>query len=252
MTAYRDFLDEHGWVVIKGVLSSDDVHRLSQAYDALIDPENRAPSRTDVFQLTEPHLRHRIFAENLQHPGLWKLVTKTLNWSSAQLLQDVLLFRTAPSSGRVEWHCDHTYTAFLNPPILASVRVALTHSRPVSGCLHVVDKSHTIDRDFSSDIFGSSIHRGVLEELSELRDGDFQPDIRAIELEPGDISIHHSKTLHASFENHTAEEQKVIVHHIFDARCRLDPTRLPSPDAMAHFPVTPKGQLDTKRFPILG
>ena len=252
MSEPQAFLEEHGWVVLKGVLTSDEAHRLTQAYDTLIDPNISQPSTTDVVQLTQPHLRHPVFAENLRHKRLWRMVTKALRWESAQLLQDVLLFRTAPSTGRVEWHCDHTYTSFLDPPILASARVALTHSKRTSGCLHVLDMSHQREEPVASDIFGTRIDQGGLESLTGGDDSALLSRVKPLELEPGDVSIHLSKTLHASFENESSKEQKVMVHHIFDARCRLDPSKLPDTKASVYFPVTAEGHLDPKQFPILG
>ncbi len=153
---------------------------------------------------------------------------------------------------KFEWHRDHTYTAFLNPPILASVRVSLTHSRETSGCLQVIDKSHLLKLSLSPDVFGSSIERGLMVSLSESGEEDIPSQIRTIELEPGDVSIHHSKTLHGSFENRTDEPQKIMVHHVLDARCKLDPVKLPNAEARAHFPTTSTGHLAPQNFPILG
>ena len=248
MTSPHSRFEEHGWLVLKGIFTPKEVQRLTEAYDTLIAPNMSQPSTTDVVQLTQPRLRHETFTKNLQHPALWKTVKKALNWNEAQLLQDVLLYRTGPSSGRVEWHCDHTYTAFLHPPRLASVRVALTHSGPDSGCLQVVDGSHRFDHARTSNIFGTSIEQGGLTSFAKGQTVQVEP----IELEPGDVSIHHSKTLHASFENHTDEPQKIIVHHIFDGRCTLDSDKLPSPQARAHFPVDSTGHLDRRHFPLLG
>lgn len=245
------FFAEHGWIILKGILSADEVNQLTRAYDEIIGPSLPQVSPNDVVQLPNPHERHPLFAQTLQHKKLWSSVRDTLGWHKIQLLQDVLLYRTAPSEGRVEWHRDHTYTAFLTPPILASVRVSLTHSRHQSGCLHVIDKSHLLDLSISPDIFGASIEGGLINSL-EGSNNDISTHISAIELEPGDVSIHHSKTLHGSFENDTNETQKIIVHHVFDATCKLDPSKLPNEEARAHFPTTQTGHLAPSKFPFLG
>ncbi len=251
MNEDASFFGKHGWIILKGILSVDEVAALTRAYDEVIGPSLHQVSNNTVVQIPQPHIRHSVFTQNLKHTKLWSSIRKTLGWNDIQLLQDVLLYRTGPSTGRVEWHRDHTYTAFLNPPILASVRISLTHSRPQTGCLQVIDKSHLLDLSISSDIFGTSIETGLISSLDE-EQKKISSKTRAIELEPGDVSIHHSKTLHGSFENATDEAQKIIVHHIFDAACKLNPSKLPEDAASAYFPTTSTGHLAYSKFPILG
>jgi ectoine hydroxylase-related dioxygenase (phytanoyl-CoA dioxygenase family) len=115
-----------------------------------------------------------------------------------------------------------------------------------------MDKSHLLDVDIAPEIFASSIEANLVESLEIQQGASTRPAVEAIELQPGDVSIHHSKTIHGSFENHSGEAQKVIVNHVFDAGCRLEPSKLPSDEARAHFPVTASGHLDPSSFPILG
>jgi ectoine hydroxylase-related dioxygenase (phytanoyl-CoA dioxygenase family) len=115
-----------------------------------------------------------------------------------------------------------------------------------------MDKSHLLELDIAPEVFASSIEANLVENLELQPGASMSSTLQAIELQPGDVSIHHSKTIHGSFENRSDESQKVIVNHVFDARCRLNPSQLPSDEARAHFPMTASGHLDPSNFPILG
>ena len=118
-----------------------------------------------------------------------------------------------------------------------------------SGCLRVVDGSHR---------WGSV---GAVRALSESQVDSLLPslrpeqqaalaDARLLELEPGDVTIHHCLTLHGSGPNRSQRARKTVILRIFDGDCRLDPTRLP-PGAEAHFPTDETGRLATSAFPRL-
>ena len=71
-----------------------------------------------------------------------------------------------------------------------------------------------------------------------------------IELNAGDVSIHHCLTYHGSYENSTGRVQKTIVTHVFDGDCRLKHERLPS-NAVHLFHTDIKGHLLPSSFPLL-
>ncbi|MBE7448110.1 MAG: phytanoyl-CoA dioxygenase family protein [Kofleriaceae bacterium] len=74
---------------------------------------------------------------------------------------------------------------------------------------------------------------------------------RARAREPGDVSLHHCLTFHGSRPNTSARPRKTLVLRLFDGACRLVPDRLPSPEAVAHFPTDADGHLDAAAFPVL-
>src|SRR5262249_6565382 len=51
---------------------------------------------------------------------------------------------------------------------------------------------------------------------------------RLLELEPGDVTIHHCLLLHGSGPNRSNRARKTLILRMFDGDCRLDPARLPA------------------------
>src|SRR5207244_3283915 len=85
--------------------------------------------------------RSPALAAQVRDSGIAARVGELLQWPRVQLLQDTLLVKPA-GTARVEWHQDHTYMGFLDPPAAVSVRLALNGCTRESGCLRVLDGSH--------------------------------------------------------------------------------------------------------------
>ena len=74
--------------------------------------------------------------------------------------------------------------------------------------------------------------------------------VRMLELEPGDLSLHHCLTFHGSLENRSERARKTLIVRFFDADCRVSRDALPA-GAAPWFPERPDGGLSTEAFPLL-
>jgi ectoine hydroxylase-related dioxygenase (phytanoyl-CoA dioxygenase family) len=97
----------------------------------------------------------------------------------------------------VSWHQDSTYWG-LDKPDVVTAWVALSASTRQSGCMKMLPGSHTLEQ---------ITHRDTLDELNLLTRGqeiavevDESKGAYA-ELAPGEISLHHVRTVHASEPN---------------------------------------------------
>lgn len=246
------FLAEHGWLKIPKVFTEEEMLGLREAFQWVVAEKGGVLSPEWVYQWAGAHTLHPRFDEQLGHTRLWTSVSEALGVTQIQLLQDVLLYRPPGSRGRVEWHQDHSYTSYLTPPDVVSVRVALTDSRVETGCLHVIDRSHLWAWEVKTKIGATTMGADGFQDVPAHYVQGAKEATVALEMAPGDVSVHCSKTFHASFENRSDEAQMILVNHVFSSQCRLDPTRLPDPESLAHFPTTTQGHLDPGSFPILG
>ncbi|HEX9577790.1 MAG TPA: phytanoyl-CoA dioxygenase family protein, partial [Myxococcales bacterium] len=178
--------------------------------------------------------------------GIAARIAGLLGCPRVQLLQDTVLVKQ-PGRARVEWHQDHTYMGFLDPPAAVSVRLALNGCTRESGCLRVLDGSHL---DGPRGSLRPLISHEVSDD-SELLPEGWEERVVEIELEPGDASVHHSLTFHGSLQNRSPGPRKTLIARLFDARARLVVERLPSPEWRAWFPTDAQGHLCGPRFPLL-
>ena len=115
------------------------------------------------------------------------------------ILTNTVLFIKEPNSlHHVTYHQDATYMG-LEPQDSLTAWIALTESTPENGCVRMIQGSHLLDIQRHIDTFGEDniLTRGQqIEGIDEERALD-------IELEPGQMSLHHARTIHGSRPNKT-------------------------------------------------
>jgi ectoine hydroxylase-related dioxygenase (phytanoyl-CoA dioxygenase family) len=238
------FFQEHGWVRLPGVVAAQLAGQLSAELDRVF-PEARLPSprvheRAGVSALS-PQLSSQVRSREVA-----RRVAALLGCARVQLLQDTALIKPPQSEARVEWHQDHTYTGYLDTDACVSVRLALTPCTRESGCLRVIDRSH-------QDGFRGGMRAFRAAEVgddSQLMPPDWEERVVAVELEPGDLSVHHCLTFHSSEPNRSEQPRRTLIARMFDARARLVPEKLP-PGLSAFFPTDQDGHLTGDAFPLL-
>jgi ectoine hydroxylase-related dioxygenase (phytanoyl-CoA dioxygenase family) len=241
----RAFFAEHGWLIVRAAVSSQRARELEHAVDEIYDA--RPPALAgQVWELASVSQISPPIASHAHDAAIAQRVAEALGCARVKLLQDTVLIKAASIGGAVAWHQDHTYTGYLDPPSAVSVRLALTDCNLGNGCLEVIDGSHAW---------------GLLGDVRALTDSHvadalgpaaahWRDRVAAIELSPGDLSIHHCLTLHRSSENRSTQARKTLITRLFDAACRLVPRHLP-PGAASYFPVDAAGHLADFAFPIV-
>ena len=148
--------------------------------------------------------RFRIKA-HLPFPWLWNLVTHP---RLADIVEDLIgpdivcwgssfFTKKARDPRFISWHQDSTYYG-LEPPESITAWVAFTHASTEAGCMKIIPGSHT----------GPAIlpHEETYEKDNLLVRGQTIRDVDTtaateMPLKPGQMSIHHNKTIHSSEPN---------------------------------------------------
>ncbi len=250
MTA-RDHFAEHGWLVVRAAVTATRVAELEHALDAVI-PELSYPSWGDrVVEVASIARASDQLTRHAHDGAIAAIAGDALGASRIQLLQDTAMVKPAAHAGCVAWHQDYTYLGYLDRPAVITARLALTPCTIASGCLRLLDGSHRWDHVGDNLAF----RRGSVEDALDALPAELRARVPAaevtLELAPGDVSFHHCLTFHASDANTSARPRKTLVVRLFDAACRLAPSRLPSPEAAAYFPTDADGHLDGAAFPVL-
>ena len=236
--------------MIRGVLRGQQLDAVERAFDAILAPyQAHAAASQRIWQLPgagryDPGLLAHLFGE------LGAAVAGLLGARRLQLLQDTLIVKPPHVGAPVDLHQDYTYTGFIDPPRSGSVRLALRPEGVEDGCLYVVDGSHGwgIRGDFAP--FTDQLQTVDPNTLSDEMRARIEAARRPIELEAGDVSVHHCLAFHGSFENTGPSTRKTIVAHVFDGACRLLPERLPEA-ARSYFETDADGRLNSETFPVL-
>jgi non-heme Fe2+,alpha-ketoglutarate-dependent halogenase len=196
----------------------------------------------------KPYLLFPWAAELVRHPHILDLIEAVIG-------PDILVFHTtvwlkeAHSENYVPWHQDATYFG-LEPFEHVTAWVALTPSRPESGCVRVIPGSH-----HKGQLAHFDDHNDPLTMLSrgqKLADVIREDDAVDLVLEPGDVSLHHTLTAHSSGPNRSDDWRIGIgISYIPTSVRHIGPTRVSATlvrgtDRFDHFDheAAPEAELD--------
>jgi ectoine hydroxylase-related dioxygenase (phytanoyl-CoA dioxygenase family) len=246
--AERAFFSAHGYLVLRAVIAPARVDKLEQALDRVHQGYTAfAPTPPgEVWEVPGIGRAAPLLAEHARDRAIAQRAGEALGCARVQLLQDTALIKAARVGGPVAWHQDHTYTGYLSPARVVTARLALTRCTAANGCMEVLGGSHRWG------LLGevrALTERSVADALGDRADGSASEVVR-LELEPGDVTLHHCLTFHRSGPNASDESRKTLITRLFDGACTLVKEKLP-PGGESHFPCDEQGRLSEAAFPIL-
>ncbi|MGH8758298.1 MAG: phytanoyl-CoA dioxygenase family protein [Burkholderiales bacterium] len=157
--------------------------------------EARHPEHKHLLR-NKTHLALRWADDLIRHPRILDAVEQLIGpnilcWSSSFFIKD------ARDPSFVSWHQDSTYWG-LEPPEVVTAWVALSESVQANGAMRVVPGTHKMDQvaHRETTTTGNMLTRGqeIAVEVDEAK-------AVALELQPGEMSLHHVRLIHGSEPN---------------------------------------------------
>ena len=187
---------ERGYLNAIPILSQDEAQEIWGEVSGSL--ELNGPNRFKTHLLL-PVLDEVVKNTNIIHAVYSVLGTEDiLVWSSDWCI------KKAHSSGFYSWHQDSTYAGMNIPEKAVTVWLALTPSTPASGCLRVVPRSHKWGQlaHESKPLNENMLSRGQHIVIGG-RIADFTNEAVDLRLQPGEMSLHSFRSIHASGPNQT-------------------------------------------------
>ena len=154
--------------------------------------------------------------------------------------------KEAGDPGFVSWHQDSTYWG-LSEPDVVTAWLALTPASEASGAMQMIPGSHTLDQVAHNDTFDEN---NLLTRGQEIAVEVNEDEAQLIELEPGEMSLHHVRIFHASAPNRSPERRigmaiRYIPTHVRQVVGESDSAALVrGVDDYGHFEPEPRPQGD--------
>jgi ectoine hydroxylase-related dioxygenase (phytanoyl-CoA dioxygenase family) len=212
--------ERDGAVIIRQAISLDWIETMRQAVDqVLANPtanatENTAPGESGRFYGdTFVWLNQPRFAEFLFRSPLAELAARIMRARKVNFFYDQLLVKEPRTAGRTPWHQDLPYWPIRGWQI-ASIWVPFDRATPDTGVVTYVKGSHLWGKMFEPRRFGpgsAEKRRDSGPALEEAPDIDSHPwDFEFVTgvLEPGDVFIHHARTLHGAPGNSSSSARR--------------------------------------------
>jgi non-haem Fe2+, alpha-ketoglutarate-dependent halogenase len=209
----------------------------------IIDKHRNSPELKELFYY-KTHLVFRFMDRLCHHPRLLDAIEDLLGpdlllWNSS------VLIKHSKTPTYFTWHQDSTYWG-LEPPVTLSVWLALTNVTKEAGCVRAVPGSHKL---------GQLTHENTFDKNVDLPRGQrvavpFE-ESRAVDLclEPGEMSVHHVRTVHGSGPN-VSDGPRIGINMSFippsvrQTQGRESAMLVRGADAFGHFDAEPRPNAD--------
>ena len=205
-----------GYIIVKSIVPDDALEELRDVTETFVDRSRSVGESDEVFDLepghsaNEPRLRrlkrpaeqHPIYSRWLRNDTILDIVAQLIG-PGIRYTGQKLNMKSASFGSPVEWHQDWVFIPQTNDDLL-TVGIALDDMTVENGCLMVIPESH---RGRLYDHHQDGRFVGAVTEP------DFDPSssVRSVEIEAGDISIHHFRLLHASAPNRSRRPRRLLL-----------------------------------------
>ena len=184
--------EEQGFLSPVDIMSEDDAVELARELE---DAEGRFPAVLDGRNRNNTHLVLSFMDRIAFNETILDVVEDVLGPDI--LLWGTVLFIKEPDSPHyVSWHQDATYMG-LEPHEGVTPWLALSPSDTTSGCMRMIPGSHRWDIQAHSDTFAED---NILTRGQNIEGVDEDTAVDLV-LRPGQLSIHHPRTIHSSRPN---------------------------------------------------
>jgi ectoine hydroxylase-related dioxygenase (phytanoyl-CoA dioxygenase family) len=215
-TFHRD-----GVVLLRGVLPEEWVEVVRAPVDRVVGsgeavdmgPMAGVEEDAPAFSGGVDHWRHHpTFAAFATCSPLVDLVAALLGGTSVHLWEDSVLVKEAGSPMPTHFHTDASYF-HLTGDRVCTTWVPLDAATPDSGVVRWVRGSHLEDVSYRPNLF-------VTDEPIPGTEGEVVPDVLGtpelaarlvtFDVEPGDVTVHHARTLHGAPPNHSDRRRRAV------------------------------------------
>lgn len=244
---FVEFFNKHGWVVLKGNLTSNVIQgglgqwaNLKQRYAhemglSLVEYENEVSQWRNLWHNEKGYFRDLIYT-----PVLHECAWESMGWEGARLLHDHIICK--PHKGhndKIPWHQDSMFWPVNSPGVST-----WTPFRDVTlndGCLEVVDRSHLGGCSSPVDF--------MAKEKDEFPEDSVQV---FLPVSAGDTVLLHSLTWHRSSPNKGNHDRPVHIGLWIHSDSKWRPDLVDWHPVNEHVEAEPMGRLEGELFPSFG
>lgn len=203
---------DNGYLSPVRVMSPEDAMRKRASLEAF---EKSQGSPLKRGQSNKSYLLFRWAFETMTHPRLLDAVEDLIG-PDFVCYHSTVWIKEAHSPGYVSWHQDSTYFG-LEPLEQVTAWVALSPATLEAGCLHVQPRSHVLGQ-LGADLKPDA--RNLLTSGQTVRANVDASKTVPMPLQPGEMSLHHTCTIHGSAGNESCDRRIGLCLHYVPANVK--------------------------------
>jgi len=212
----RDAYKVKGFIAPVKVFSKEDAARYRRHLEEFERLQGttlmKSPGKPPLF--AKSHLLFPWVDEIVRHPAILDAVEDLIG-PNFRVFHNNVFVKEPHSSTFVSWHQDGSYNGIM-PPEVVTTWVALSPSNSNMGCVRILPGSHLaglrihVDRKSADNI----LSRG------QQIEGLATEDAVDMELEPGEMSMHHTFSVHHSGPNRSDQRRIGVMSTYVPTHCR--------------------------------
>jgi len=252
-----EFFEKNGYISNIPVLKPEEVDILVADLEKIVNPtpgvkalfheynSNESPDpQFCLFHALGAWRVSKAFHDLLWHPAILVAAHQIIQ-GPVRFWHDQLFCKPPRNGSCVAWHQDYSYWTRTIPNTHLTIHIALDNQTLSNGTLHFIPGSHKwpllpiTSRHFND-------MESIKTVLTEEQKQQFHPVPG--ELKKGQMSIHHSLTVHGSFGNHSDQSRRATVLNFFKdgTVCNVEEPLLDG------IPIISKGgKMEGQFFPLL-
>mgnify|MGYP001165316678 CR=1 FL=1 len=249
--------NEDGFVIIKNVFDAnyiDNIRRnciklFNQNYETGLLPDKIKWKKTDIKSKAPRSLcniwkSNRFVADISLNKKIGKIAGYLMNWSSVRLNQDSVIW-VPPKSGNVSFHQDEPYQDWHIPGKILTAWIPLLKTFKKGGTLEYVPGSHKWKTSKRLNQF-----LGAKDYMYHLKKNTKKKiKIYSVELNKGDVVLHHGKMWHGSTINKTSLDRISLSLHLMNGKSKFHP-KIKNP-LFSKFKIFNSTKMEESFFPII-
>ena len=197
------FYQDQGYLIYPDqVLPAEKFHGLKNHFSEILENLS-TDSRPEVMDM--PHFLYPELYQWIFDDAMLDLVEPIIGPNIA-LFASAFLCKPKGNGRRVPWHEDSTYwKTMLNPMEVVTVWLAIDPSTRENGCMNVVPRSHATGKMGFSDYEPLAEENAFGQEIA--KDQLHLDNAVALELQPGQASLHDARLVHGSEPNYSTNRR---------------------------------------------
>lgn len=217
--------------------------RIGELYE--VDDAWKKDPEKHVFHFLGAWMIDEAFHDILFHPGITVPVSQLLDTPNVRFWHDQVFYKPPRHPGVVAWHQDYSYWTRAVPQRHLTAWVALDDVTLENGCVHFVPGSHKWPLLPKLQLLEN------MDAIQTILTDEQKAQFKAVplELKAGEVSFHHSMTLHGSYGNTSDRPRRGVVLNYMHPETRCADGKHP---LLIHTPVIPEGTvIEGENFPIV-
>ena len=203
---------ERGFVIARNVVPPGLMTDLRDACEEFRNERDALAKQTGTAVIPDVIFRRQEFLLLLRLPALLSLLQAVLG-PDLELVRSKVYWKPDQAGlGRVEWHQDYPANPHTHPDF-ATAMVYLDDTSPESGCLSMISGSH------KRGIIDHWDEGTFVNECAEHVDLEQGEDVVDVTASAGDVSIHHSCTIHASYATRSGSARRSAAFMVRPTDC---------------------------------